>query len=102
MRGTHCTHIASSPGVIPQVFNVARWGRGYVHTHAYIDDHSDIVLQTCSCASMCVLHTQVRVQLVGIPCVLPWILMQGSSWQLMSGPSSVGQSRKETQEDSNR
>ena len=45
-----------------------------VATHAYIDDHSGIVLHTCSATSMCALHTQVRVHLVGIPCVLPWIL----------------------------
>ena len=46
-----------------------------VHTHAYIDHHSGIVLHICSCTSMCVLHTQVRVQLVRIRCVLPWVLV---------------------------
>ena len=46
-----------------------------VVTHAYIDDHSDIVLHTCLATSMCALHTQVRGQLVGIPSVLPWILI---------------------------
>ena len=50
-----------------------------VDTHAYIDDHSGIFLHTCSSTSMCVLHTQVRVKLVGILCVFPW--GRGSFWE---------------------
>ena len=59
-----------------------------------------------TCAEKChftvYVFIQVKVQLVGILYALPWISTRGSSWQFMSGPSSVVLWRKEIREDSNK
>ena len=77
----HVVVCSESLYLVPKFAQCAYTNIVHVHTHTHSLSLSlslyDISSMYCT---HCVMHTQVRVQLVGILYALPWISTRGSSW----------------------